>query len=132
MGPTHLQRYLRFAAEGGCAAGRELAALRDHVFASDAFGALLAKLTGHRVSGGRAEARRFRAGLDYTLAHYGGMCEETRLDASLAFVAQEGEAADLWESGDVGGFECYVKVGTHGGRCRDVYSVVVIMVRCGH
>lgn len=109
VGPTHIQRFLRYGEAGESEAGKQLAALRDEVFQTEAFGALLQALTGKTVKGGKAEARRFRPGLDYTLAHYGGMCEETRLDASLAFVEEEGEAKELWGSGDVGGFECYVK-----------------------
>ena len=73
----------------------------------------------------RAEARRFRPGLDYTLAHVGTLREELTIDLTLCFVpaaadadATSGDAAAarkkelaagrLWASGDVGGFECYV------------------------
>ena len=73
----------------------------------------------------RAEARRFRPGLDYTLAHVGTLRDELTIDLTLCFVpaaadadATSGDAAAarkkelaagrLWASGDVGGFECYV------------------------
>ena len=36
--------------------------------------------------GYKDEVRRFRAGLDYTVAHYGAMTKVPRLDATLCFV----------------------------------------------
>jgi hypothetical protein len=69
--------------------------------------------------------RRFRRGLDYTVAHYGLLTQESVLDATLCFVAGKGADAHVeieegkeeeepdeddlvWQSGDCGGFECYI------------------------
>lgn len=53
--------------------------------------------------------RRFRAGSDYTVAHYGLLTHDPRLDASLCFVDESSpDAIELWQSGEVGGFEAYV------------------------
>ena len=52
------------------------------------------------VLGYKDEVRRFRAGLDYTVAHYGAMTKVPRLDATLCFVDEsigdeEGEAGKV-------------------------------------
>ena len=43
-------------------------------------------LTALRPTGYRDELRRFRPGLDYTVAHHGAMTVTARLDATLCFV----------------------------------------------
>eukprot|EP00581_Thalassiosira_minuscula_P028907 CAMPEP_0183755174 /NCGR_PEP_ID=MMETSP0739-20130205/4021_1 /TAXON_ID=385413 /ORGANISM="Thalassiosira miniscula, Strain CCMP1093" /LENGTH=622 /DNA_ID=CAMNT_0025991937 /DNA_START=83 /DNA_END=1947 /DNA_ORIENTATION=- len=73
--------------------------------------------------GHRGRVRRFRPGHDYTVAHYGVLTRRSVLDATLCFCPGEGkqctydEATNelvgsdddaVWESGDVGGFECYI------------------------
>ena len=107
-----------------CSAHALLQALRKLV-SSAPFTQMLALLCGAAPSSVCAEARRFRPGLDYTLAHVGTLREELTIDATLCFVpaadaaattsgdtaaAQKSElaAGRLWASGDVGGFECYV------------------------
>ncbi|KAL4426531.1 hypothetical protein ABPG77_008389 [Micractinium sp. CCAP 211/92] len=122
VGPCHKQRYLRYApAEAGAAqggdeaggaaarAGTLLAQIKQELFSSAAFARLVAKLTTIGLVGQQAEVRRFRPGLDYTVAHYGVLTKDPQLDAVLCFVS-EGEAGDreLWESGEVGGFEAYL------------------------
>lgn len=118
VGPPHKQRYLRFGAvaeeEGGagpCPAGALLAAVRDELLASPRFAAYLERLTGQALGTVSGECRRFRPGLDYTLAHYGLLNPEPRLDASLCCAVAEGskKQARRWASGDVGGFLCYIK-----------------------
>lgn len=48
--------------------------------------------------------RRFRPGLDYTVAHYGRITQEGRLDATLAFVDDAGEERQgAWDSGEARG-----------------------------
>lgn len=44
------------------------------------------RLTALRPIGYRDELRRFRPGLDYTVAHHGAMTVTARLDATLCFV----------------------------------------------
>lgn len=98
VGPAHMQRYLRFglshnvATEQGarqdrpCQAGTELATIKDELFGSVSFARLMYAMTGLRPVGMTAEARRFRPGLDYTVAHHGLLEKEARLDATLSFV----------------------------------------------
>ena len=81
------------------------------LFASPACAALLARFTRLGVRSRRVEARRFRPGLDYTLAH--NICREQRLDATLGFVDAQGEEeAAAWDLGEVGGYECYMMAET--------------------
>lgn len=81
VGPAHKQRYLHYsgpaaaAGEKGAAAsegvGPLLAQLRRDLFGSAAFARLLSKLTTLSLLGQQGEVRRFRPGLDYTVAHFG-------------------------------------------------------------
>jgi Rps23 Pro-64 3,4-dihydroxylase Tpa1-like proline 4-hydroxylase len=128
-GPAHKQRYLRYCGPAGGdegsgagapegagaaeaqAAGALLEEIRRGLFGSAAFARLVRRLTTLALAGHRAEVRRFRAGLDYTVAHYGGLTRDPRLDAVLCFVADGaagGGGREAWEGGEVGGFEAYV------------------------
>lgn len=121
VGPCHKQRFLRYApgeadgaqdGQAGAAAakaGALLAQIRHELFCSAAFARLVAKLTTIGLVGQQSEVRRFRPGLDYTVAHYGILTKDPQLDAVLCFVC-EGEAGDreVWGSGEVGGFEAYL------------------------
>ena len=109
VGPAHMQRYLRFGLSGAvapvsgsdqrsearqecpCAAGKELATIKDVLFGSVSFARLMYAMTGLRPVGMTAEARRFRPGLDYTVAHHGLLEKEARLDATLSFVVGGGD-----------------------------------------
>ncbi|KAL7537582.1 LOW QUALITY PROTEIN: hypothetical protein ACHAWF_006988 [Thalassiosira exigua] len=98
--------------------------LRRDLFSSAAFGRWLGRVTGLAVPlGGRGAVRRFRPGLDYTVAHHGMLAPKPVLDATLCFCAGTGRQCRydestgellgtdddaVWESGDVGGFECYI------------------------
>uniref|UniRef100_A0A7S3R425 Fe2OG dioxygenase domain-containing protein n=1 Tax=Dunaliella tertiolecta TaxID=3047 RepID=A0A7S3R425_DUNTE len=117
QGPSHKQRYLAYKGEqqGGAApsdnnppsSGTLLAQVRDELFTSPAFARFLNAITTITMIGQRGEVRRFRPGLDYTVAHYGIVTQDPRLDAVLCFVAeQEGNTA--WDDGEVGGFEAYL------------------------
>ena len=104
--------------------GESLRHLRSVVFQSGAFGRWLGSVTSLGPPlGHRGRIRRFRPGLDYTVAHHGILTRDSVLDATLCFCAGDGkqcaydeETNDLigsdddaiWESGDVGGFECYI------------------------
>ena len=79
------------------------------VMHSAPFVQLMSALSGQTPSHCSSEVRRFRPGLDYTLAHTGTVraAPET-LDATLCFVAAAPAELALWDSGDVGGFECHV------------------------
>ena len=75
-------------------------------------------ITTFRITHYRNEVRRFRPGLDYTVAHFGMLTDVPKLDCTLCFAHEEKDADDLdseeemednsWESGNVGGFECYI------------------------
>lgn len=150
--------------QAACATvGHLLTAVRQQLFHAPAFGSFLATVTTLLPRGFRSEVRRFRAGLDYTVAHYGVLTKEARLDATLCFVNESEEVEesvlksfracktaagatekraklikaeesgadcadgadgdddnegdddervpheDAWDSGDVGGFECYIE-----------------------
>jgi Rps23 Pro-64 3,4-dihydroxylase Tpa1-like proline 4-hydroxylase len=106
-----------------CPAGRALGAVAGELFRSAAWGRLLAQLSGVRPTGVSTAVRRFRPGLDYTVAHHGLLEPESRLDATLCFVGDGsgggdgggngGEeaaaaAAEAWEGGGAGAYECYM------------------------
>ena len=161
VGPPHKQRYLHFEGEAaseqelrGVAAaaaaaasssssstsvadpGPLLSALRRDLFSTLPFFRLLKQLTTITQLGSSGEVRRFRPGLDYSVAHYGVFTSDPRLDAVLCFVddnslkgnegggggdggggggkgkqrANDDDADDEseWAAGEVGGFEAYV------------------------
>jgi Rps23 Pro-64 3,4-dihydroxylase Tpa1-like proline 4-hydroxylase len=163
-GPTHMQRFLLLdegagstakegkkgtadaaKVEAAAAAGQELRGIRDQLVSSPAFARLLHLLTGLQPTARRAAARRFRPGMDYSVATYGTMTPSPRLDAVLCFVdegqgegqgegegGEKGSAAEqkveVWGSGEAGGFESYIEadeddsadaseVRTGGGGC---------------
>jgi len=133
VGPAHKQRFLEFKALSNGklnGTGEILNHLKSKVFCSTPFQHFLACITSLGLPvGQRGKVRRFRKGLDYTVAHYGILTKQSVLDATMSFVAGSGQqvkppsdneedtpgedgndkAADmLWESGDCGGFECYI------------------------
>jgi hypothetical protein len=138
VGPAHKQRFLEFIPKNDAkraidpcgSAGDILYHLRHNVFQSAEFGRWLAWISSLGFPlGQRGRIRRFRPGLDYTVAHYGILTTNSVLDATLCFCAGEGKqcAFDeeteellgsdddaIWESGDVGGFECYIAADESG------------------
>ncbi|KAJ1616860.1 Oxoglutarate and iron-dependent oxygenase degradation C-term-domain-containing protein [Pavlovales sp. CCMP2436] len=142
VGPPHMQRFLRYEGEQGVQgvqpepagaaplaaevdAGAALAQLGGTLARSAAFQKYLLALTQLRTVGCRASVRRFRPGLDYTVAHAAAMPPRHAafLDATLCFVyegpapaagARKKRRAALsveraeWQSGEVGGFEAYL------------------------
>lgn len=140
VGPAHKQRFLEYDSKDDGAivdsnttslsAGEYLHHLRQTVFQSAAFGRWLGWISSLGFPlGQRGRVRRFRPGLDYTVAHYGVLTTNAVLDATLCFCAGDGKqcAFDeetneligsdddaIWESGDVGGFECYIAADESG------------------
>ena len=126
VGPAHKQRFLEHAGseEGTASVGAILQHLQKNVFQSESFGRFLKLITSLGLPlGYRGRVRRFRPGLDYTVAHYGILTTKAVLDATLCFAAGKGDQARvdeetgeligsdedaMWASGDVGGFECYI------------------------
>lgn len=87
IGPSHKQRYLAFSgAQGQEGVGPLMQQIKEDLFGSRAFAAWLAKVCRLEVKAGRGVTRRFRPGLDYTIAHFGAINRETRLDATLCLV----------------------------------------------
>jgi prolyl 3-hydroxylase /prolyl 3,4-dihydroxylase len=131
QGPPHMQRYLRYNSSSGTASsasplyssGKMLSEMQQ-VMESPAFARFLERVTGLEPIGHRGEIRRFRPGRDYTVAHYGLLRQNGVLDATLVFCAGTGEpvceqssddSPDVaWQSGDVGGFECYIEADESG------------------
>lgn len=131
VGPPHLRRFLRY---GGCQEGskeatpharlgKTMASLAEELFASDSFLRWLRACTGlDPRSRGRPQVRRFRPGMDYTVAAKAAGQEEeaAELDAILTFALGDssceksqaedlkGAASEQWASEEVGGFECYL------------------------
>jgi prolyl 3-hydroxylase /prolyl 3,4-dihydroxylase len=92
--------------------GRLLHHVQTHLFESPAFAKFLARITSLGKATGiqSSQIRRFRPGLDYTVAHYGLLVDTPVLDATMCFVQDETlEEKDTWHSGDAGGFECYIE-----------------------
>ncbi|KAJ3166725.1 hypothetical protein HDU88_003208 [Geranomyces variabilis] len=116
-GPPHKLRYAmldpsRLSSDAAKSTSPDVATaqlfadLSRRLFPSAAFRAWLLAATHLPASGSRGIARRFRPGLDYTLA----WSDSIRvLDATLCLAprpTREAEAA--WVSDEVGGYECYM------------------------
>lgn len=128
VGPSHKQRFLEFVGvecdSHGQSAGGLMKHIRHRLFTSEPFKRFLAAITNlGKPVGYRSRVRRFRPGYDYTVAHYGVLTTKAVLDATLCFAAGEGKPCRndedtggligsgddaKWESGDFGGFECYI------------------------
>lgn len=141
IGPSHKQRYLRYSPYGDGSngnnhngtnnsagapsehAGELLHRVQQDVLSSAAFARLIRRLTTLTMLGHRSEVRRFRPGLDYTVAHYGGLTTDPRMDAVLCFANDRNgdEARMVWESGEVGGFEAYVLADEDEDKPAEVY-----------
>ena len=150
-----MRRYLRFdgapcpddTGQDTCApakppddiSGTLLKRIQTDLMQTDAFARLLVRLTGMVCTSSKGETRRFRAGLDYTVATYGSMADHSRLNTVWCLVDDVGDtpaqpsskdtaqgssmsattAAEaamsaedklaLWAEGEVGAFECYIE-----------------------
>jgi len=129
VGPAHKQRFLDFTGTGENnnvdSSGSLLMHIRENVFQSAPFNRFFKLITSLGMAlGHRGRIRRFRPGLDYTVAHYGILTKKAVLDATLCFCFGNGEqcrvdeetgdligsdADAVWASGDCGGFECYIE-----------------------
>ncbi len=119
VGPAHKQRYVEYvgSANPSKSCGSVLQHFKESLLHSPQFGRLLKAYCSLGMPlGYRGKVRRFRPGLDYTIAHRGILTEKAVLDATLCFVAGggnqniDGEDEDdaIWQSDDKGGFECYI------------------------
>lgn len=129
VGPPHLQRYLSLSstAPSSTAAERLETLLREiqSLFQSNAFAALLACLTSLLPVAHTTNIRRFRPGLDYTLARGepAGEAEDgegegpqAKLDVGLYLTPKQEKEEDqgIWEGGEAGAWDIWL-VGDEGG-----------------
>lgn len=89
IGPPHKHKYLRYEASteqnGGENVGALISDIRQQLFRSPIFQRYLYKITNMQVKGYRDEIRRFRPGLDYTVAHHGKTEDIFFFDMSVYF-----------------------------------------------
>ncbi|KAJ2647542.1 putative component of NuA3 histone acetyltransferase complex [Coemansia sp. RSA 1250] len=105
-GSPVVRRFLRVEVPAQDEAACLLAQLQD-MFGSDEFACWLAHVTTLSPRACRGLARRFRAGLDYTLGTPDG-ATESMLDAVLCLA----DRPSMWADGSVGGYHCYVDGGS--------------------
>lgn len=126
VGPPHKQQFLSFR---GLSENNDCGSLLDNVrtelFMSADFACLLYQMTGAEPNGVFSEARRFRPGLDYSVAHFGGIQRDACLDAVLCIVDEAGaEDEEAWAGGNVGGYETYLLADEDEEKeAADVYKV---------
>jgi Rps23 Pro-64 3,4-dihydroxylase Tpa1-like proline 4-hydroxylase len=124
VGPAHRQRFLAYHALSDVQPPiQELESMLDRLdklFSSLSMARYFALLTGIDASYGRFRGyhrriRRFRPGLDYMLATHDSLVppeEPFLLDATLCFVDDsDADSAEQWQSGEFGGYECYIDAG---------------------
>eukprot|EP00956_Cyclotella_meneghiniana_P004963 scaffold6105_cov23-Cyclotella_meneghiniana.AAC.7 len=133
--PPHKQRFLEYQKKGQPnsspnSTGDCLYNIQKSLFESPIFGKWLGWVSSLGFPlGHRGRIRRFRPGLDYTVAHYGILTTNAVLDATLCYCGGNGDQCTfdektgdligsdddaMWESGDVGGFECYIAADESG------------------
>jgi hypothetical protein len=116
VGPPHMQRFLAFCSEPSTVAvddddseeedvGFALSGVAESLIGRQSFLKFIQAITGCTLTHSRHAIRRFRPGLDYTVAHFGAISSDETLDMSLCFVGGDNAA---WDDGDIGGFECYM------------------------
>ncbi|ORY31748.1 hypothetical protein BCR33DRAFT_723823 [Rhizoclosmatium globosum] len=87
-----------------------LASIQHTLFTSKPFLRFLYLITSLKPTSLRSRIRRFRPGMDYTLATTSSANEDLGvLDATLCFVCERTKKdAEAWASDEVGGFDCYM------------------------
>ena len=80
-----------------------LSELSTQLFQTEAFRKLLRIVCGYRVAQRHCTVRRFRPGLDFSVAHHGQLSEKWWLSTSLCIVDDDAaEDARAWQSEEVG------------------------------
>lgn len=118
VGPPHLQRYLSLSTSPSSSSpsSDRLATLLRQVsslFTSPAFASLLASLTSLLPVAHTLSVRRFRPGLDYTLARGESASDENasaKLDVGLGLTprCESEEDREKWEGGETGGWDIWL------------------------
>jgi hypothetical protein len=124
VGPPHMQRFLKFkpsnegdgddchddedvgnGSDDDEDVGFALSGVAEGLIGSQSFVKFIQAITGCILTHSRHAVRRFRPGLDYTVAHFGAISSDETLDMSICFV---GGSDAAWDDGELGGFECYM------------------------
>jgi len=130
VGPPHLQRYLSLSTTSSTPAERLEVLLNEiqSLLQSSAFASLIATLTSLLPVAHTTIIRRFRPGLDYTLARGEPAADEgeesgneeegpqAKLDIGLNLTPKQEKEEDreIWEGGEAGGWDIWL-VGDEGG-----------------
>lgn len=116
IGPPHIQRFCSLPSTLS-KPDRLLSLLAEiqSLFKSSAFRSFLACLTSLAPTSHTTQVRRFRPGLDYTLARGEGSEGDARLDVGLSLTPMTPAQAEGWESGEVGGWELWLAGEDDGG-----------------
>ena len=135
-GPAHMQRYMEYSnkdssngmtssihSSGKKRMGEMLKEVYDEVISTRPFCNLIRRFTTLTMLGCQGEVRRFRPGLDYTVAHYGGLTKDPRMDVVLCFVNDQ-SGDDCWGDGECGGFEAYLLADEEEDGPAEVYRQV--------
>jgi prolyl 3-hydroxylase /prolyl 3,4-dihydroxylase len=143
LGPAHVQRYLQY--DSNKKSTFVLNDIKTKLFESNSFKKLIHIFTGESkpftTTNDAIKIRCFRKGMDYTLAHNGLLLPEgdSRLDCNLCFVDDgllniDGSKKNNgntevnndkiidWESGERGGFECYIAAENEDNEAAEVYK----------
>ncbi|KWU45125.1 hypothetical protein RHOSPDRAFT_33372 [Rhodotorula sp. JG-1b] len=120
IGPPHLQRYLALSPSAPSSVNADIedrlsALLRQihSLFTSPAFASLLASLTSLLPTAYTTSIRRFRPGLDYTLARGETASDpdaQAKLDVGLGLTprCEEEKDREVWEAGEAGGWDIWL------------------------
>lgn len=119
-GPPHIRRYLSYQPDSARTnrndVGDRLEEVLINVTSTVGFQNWLSAVTGFHCTHAFSEIRRFRAGLDYTLAH-SDIFKDSQIDVDLCFTSGPSQ----WLSGDLGGYQCFTSTEATDGAA-DVYS----------
>ncbi|KAJ3063699.1 hypothetical protein HDU98_000499 [Podochytrium sp. JEL0797] len=116
-GPSHKHRFMQLNALPATSPIKshtdpsiDLSAIQQTLFESKPFLRLIHLITSLQPTTLRSRVRRFRPGMDYTLATTSNASSDLNvLDATLCFVCERTPADKAaWESDEVGGFDCYM------------------------
>jgi hypothetical protein len=128
-GPAHMKRYLTYpvgqttsSATPHSKIGSLFSELYEKLILSVPFANLIRTFTTLSMLGCQGEIRRFRPGLDYTVAHYGALTKDPRLDVVFCFVNDA--PMDSWGDGECGGFEAYLLADEEEDGPAEVYRQV--------
>jgi prolyl 3-hydroxylase /prolyl 3,4-dihydroxylase len=112
VGPPHIQRFCALSTSSSSSTSRLatlLTTLHD-LLRTPAFRTLLTSLTSLLCIGYTSHVRRFRPGLDYTLARGEPSGGEVKLDVGLGLTPRprSSREEEMWEEGECGGWEMWL------------------------